>query len=466
MNPAKLAPPKTNPTRNFSQPNFSQPNFSQPSGFSNNVFHLLGIAVFIAAFTIFQPSVVADQIFISYDENVTSQTTGTGTNVLFRDEDIIRFNTITGDWDKFFDGSDAGLTGNNNIDAFHIDDNDDIYMSFAARTFVPGILPKTNSQDIVLYDSSAQTFSLFLDGSDVKLTRGTEDIDAITFDQNDKLVISTSGFFIVSGLIGGGEDLIVFNDTSFGPVTAGTFELFLDGTALGLERGADLNGNGLLNNADLNIISGCFGSTLSKCRVADLAPPPDGDGVIDILDFSYAQSILANDDSENIWGHSIDPDSGDVYLNFKGNFAASSTNDLSGTQDDIIVAVPETDDPIDQSMFFEVLMGVDNGFPAGQRINAIQVVTNDPPEIISDGGGPTAFKNVDENQTVVTDVNSSDSEGDFEGAGLTYTLTTVAGGGVDNGFFMIDPNFGLLDFIAPPDFETPLDMDVDNDYQV
>ena len=364
MNPAKLRPLKTNPTRNF----------SQPHGFPNNVFHLLGIALLLAVFTTFQPPVIADEIFISSDENVTNSTSGAGTNVLFRDEDIIRYNTNTGDWDKFFDGSTAGLTGNNNIDAFHIDDNGDIYMSFSERTFVPGILPKTNSQDIVLFDSSSQTFSLFFDGSDVKLTRGTEDVDAITFAQNGDLVISTSGFFIVSGLIGGGEDLIVFNDTSFGPTTAGTFELFLDGSTIGLERGADLNGNGILNNADLNIITGCFGSTLSKCRVADLAPPPDGDGVIDILDFSYAQSILANNDSENIWGTSIDPDSGDVFFTLKGAFDVSSTNSLSGTEDDIINCVPQMVGPIDLCMFFEVFMGVDEGFPAGKRINAIQVV--------------------------------------------------------------------------------------------
>ena len=452
MNPAKLPPPKTNPTRNF----------SQPHGFPNNVFHLLGIALLLAVFTTFQSPVIADEIFISSDENVTNSTSGAGTNVLFRDEDIIRYNTNTGDWDKFFDGSTAGLTGNNNIDAFHIDDNDDIYMSFSARTFVPGILPKTNSQDIVFFDSSSQTFSLFFDGSDVKLTRGTEDIDAITFDQNGDLVISTSGFFIVSGLIGGGEDLIIFNDTSFGPTTAGTFEQFFDGSSVGLERGADLNGNGILNNADLNIITNCIGSTLSKCRVADLAPPPDGDGVIDILDFSYAQSILANDDSENIWGTSIDADSGDVFLNLKGDFDVSSTNSLSGTDDDIINCVPQTVGPIDMCMFFEVFMGDDEGFPAGRRINAIQVVLNDPPVITSDGGGATASVNADENQTAVTDVQSTDPDGDLEGAGLTYSKT----GGADEALFGLDPNTGVLVFLSPPNFEDEQDAGADNVYDV
>ncbi len=67
-----------------------------------------------------------------------------------------------------------------------------------------------------------------------------------------------------------------------------------------------------------------------------------------------------------------------------------------------------------------------------------------------------------ENQTAVIDVNSTDPEGDVEGAGLSYTIT----GAVDDGLFAIDANTGVLTFLAAPDFEAPGDVGADNVYDV
>ncbi len=69
---------------------------------------------------------------------------------------------------------------------------------------------------------------------------------------------------------------------------------------------------------------------------------------------------------------------------------------------------------------------------------------------------------VAENQTAVIDVNSSDVEGDTEGAGLTYALT----GTIDDALFTIDTNTGIITFLVAPDFESPGDFDSDNDYEV
>jgi len=94
------------------------------------------------------------------------------------------------------------------------------------------------------------------------------------------------------------------------------------------------------------------------------------------------------------------------------------------------------------------------------------VTTQEPPVITSDGGGPTAVVTVAETTTAVTDVNSFDADGDTEGAGLAYSLTALAGGGIDNGFFALNTASGLLAFTGAPDFESPSDFDGDNDYQV
>ncbi len=87
--------------------------------------------------------------------------------------------------------------------------------------------------------------------------------------------------------------------------------------------------------------------------------------------------------------------------------------------------------------------------------------SNAAPAIISDGAGGTAGVTVDENIVEATDVETTD-DSDFEGSGLTYSIT----GGADSSLFSIDPTFGLLAFDSAPDFESPADADTNNVYEV
>ncbi|MEL6476199.1 MAG: Ig-like domain-containing protein [Pseudomonadota bacterium] len=78
---------------------------------------------------------------------------------------------------------------------------------------------------------------------------------------------------------------------------------------------------------------------------------------------------------------------------------------------------------------------------------------NDRP-VISDPG----LRFVAENTTQVVDLFASDP--DIED--LSFSIE----GGADELLFDIDPTTGLLSFSDAPDFETPLDADLDNDYEV
>ena len=67
-----------------------------------------------------------------------------------------------------------------------------------------------------------------------------------------------------------------------------------------------------------------------------------------------------------------------------------------------------------------------------------------------------------EGQTTVVDIESMDTDGDMEGAGLTYSIVS----GIDQSFFEIDQTTGELSFKTAPDFGNPEDFNTDNVYRV
>ncbi len=117
------------------------------------------------------------------------------------------------------------------------------------------------------------------------------------------------------------------------------------------------------------------------------------------------------------------------------------------------LAVPDTTDRV---VTFVVNDGDDNSLTA----TATVVVTpaNDPPVIT---GGATAAVMAAENQTAVTDVDTTD-DNDSDGSGLTYSLT----GGADMTHFSIVGATGVLTFNAAKNFELPDDSNMDGMYVV
>jgi secreted PhoX family phosphatase len=122
------------------------------------------------------------------------------------------------------------------------------------------------------------TYELYFDGSDVGLNvdNADENVDAIAFTPDGRLVISTSGSFSVPGLptnvSGADEDLIVFNPNGAGSETKGTWAMYYDGSDMGLYDGGnaeDVNG-AMISHENGNV----FLSTLGNFSV----PGVTGDG--------------------------------------------------------------------------------------------------------------------------------------------------------------------------------------------
>jgi hypothetical protein len=73
-------------------------------------------------------------------------------------------------------------------------------------------------------------------------------------------------------------------------------------------------------------------------------------------------------------------------------------------------------------------------------------------------GGATASYSINEMTTAVATIAATDANDDA----LTYSIV----GGADAARFTIDATTGALSFIDPPDFESPTDVGLDNDYEV
>ena len=178
---------------------------------------------------------------------VSSTTNGNSGGVAYNDEDIVAYDTSTGFWSMYFDGSDVGITGDVNAFAFMPDGT--ILLSLDAAATVSG-LGTVDDSDIIRFAptslgaNTAGTFTWYFDGSDVGLTTNNEDIDTIGIAPNGKLVISTVGSFGVTGASGNDEDLIEFTATSLGSTTSGTWSLYFDGSDVGLNDSSSEEING------------------------------------------------------------------------------------------------------------------------------------------------------------------------------------------------------------------------------
>jgi len=174
---------------------------------------------------------------------VSSSTNAKVDGLSFRDEDILVYNQANDQWDMVFDGSDVGV-GNADLDGFAILDDGTILMSFDVPINFPAI-GLVDDSDIVKFTptqlgpNTSGSFTLFFDGSDVGLTTGSEDIDALAYTADGKLLISTYGTATVDGVRALDEDLLRFTPTSLGATTAGTWELFFDGSAVGLTTSSE-----------------------------------------------------------------------------------------------------------------------------------------------------------------------------------------------------------------------------------
>ncbi len=152
-----------------------------------------------------------------------------------------------------------------------------IYLSFTSGTSVPGIAGTVRDEDIVTYDSDTGVWALFFDASDVGIT--ISDLNAFHVRSDGSVLMSFSSPVSIPGLIGGPDgtgiddsDLVLFEPTSTGDDTSGSFTFFLDGSDIDLTTNSeDIDGIFEFSDGTLGI------TTTGSIRVGSLAKGGDED---------------------------------------------------------------------------------------------------------------------------------------------------------------------------------------------
>ena len=173
----------------------------------------------------------------------SSSSNGRVDRLSYQDEDILLYDRTTNRWQLYFDGSDVRV-GNADLDAFDLLADGSILMSFDVAIRFP-TLGQVDDSDIVKFipsqlgSTTRGTFELFFDGSAVDLSTGGEDIDVIVYRDDGTLLISVYGSAKVGDVRGQDEDLLRFTPTALGTATAGSWDLYFDGSAVELTKDSE-----------------------------------------------------------------------------------------------------------------------------------------------------------------------------------------------------------------------------------
>lgn len=168
--------------------------------------------------------VAADNVRLGVD--VSSTVSGT----IYGDESAVSIGAAAAG--SFFDGLASGIPGRAQLDALMVYSNQIIF-SLDVDCIIDSATYK--DEDLVAYDANAETFSMFLDGSDAGIPE-SEDIDAVCFEiDTTNLLLSFDTTTTLPGPLTVDDDDIV-------RYASGIFTKLYDGqTDLGIPESADVN---------------------------------------------------------------------------------------------------------------------------------------------------------------------------------------------------------------------------------
>jgi hypothetical protein len=195
-------------------------------------------------------------------------------------------------------------------------------------------------EDILLHNISSGSWSLFFDGSDVGLAGA--DVDAFALLDDGSLLLSFSDPLTLNGIAADDSDLLRFVPTSLGPVTAGSFGMYIHGADVGLTtNNEDVDSLAVVNQsgAGVTLLIGTVGNfNVAGAAGADedlaqLTVSQTGDTTVGVwsIYFDGSDVGLADSAGEDVTGASLLD--GNLYLTTLGAFAV---NGASGDGSDVL----------------------------------------------------------------------------------------------------------------------------------
>lgn len=158
----------------------------------------------------------------------------------FDESDVVRFDTASGEWEQFFDGSDVGLESNGeNVDALELLPDGRLLVSVNNLFGVPGVTG--NDEDVIAFTfagapgwSTSGSWEMYFDGADVGFNYSIEDVDSLAV-REGTLYASTIGNFSASGVSGADEDVVACENVTTGWSTAcNPMSMFFNGSDWGI----------------------------------------------------------------------------------------------------------------------------------------------------------------------------------------------------------------------------------------
>ncbi|MEM9776738.1 MAG: hypothetical protein AAF902_19315, partial [Chloroflexota bacterium] len=256
-----------------------------------------------------------------------------------------------------------------------------VYVSSSSAGIAGGVT--FVDEDILAYNKNADTWMRYFDGSDVGLSGDPfRDLDAFTILADGSILLSIAGASTVPdvGAIDD-SDIVRFIPSKIGPKTEGTYEMYFDGSDVGLDTDKeDIDAIAVLPDGRI-IISTLgtaqtlkqFGNTLNSLDEDLIAFTPTSLGENTAGYFSlYADGSDFGLDTpvEDLWGIAVLNNENDLYINPAGIF---DTGTLSGTPADFFVCNSATVGAVascgSESLFFD---GPASGI-GGETLDAIHV---------------------------------------------------------------------------------------------
>ncbi|BAY24264.1 integrin alpha beta-propeller repeat protein [Calothrix sp. NIES-2100] len=199
--------------------------------------------------------------------------------------------------------------------------NHKYYVSSNESGTVGGVSYK--DEDILAYDTKDGTWSRFFDGSKVGLGDLNVDVDAFYVEDDGSILLSVnkSGITLPGGLTIDNSDIVRFKPSTSGDYSTGTYELYLDGSEVGLEDSANENIDAIAFAPDGGLVisvNGHFNASGITAKDEDLLAFNPTSNTWELY-FVGAQLGLNTNTDEDVDAAWIDRE-GDIFLSTRRDY--------------------------------------------------------------------------------------------------------------------------------------------------